>query len=85
MITAVIVEDELHSRNFLVKMVEEFCKQIQLLGTAANVAEAVSLINNQQPNLVFLDIEMQTGTGFEVLQQVNYKNFQVIFTTAYDH
>ncbi|MFY8003735.1 MAG: LytR/AlgR family response regulator transcription factor [Chitinophagaceae bacterium] len=85
MITAIIVEDELHSRNFLAKMVEEYCKQVKLIGTAANVADAVNLINNQQPNLVFLDIEMQTGTGFEVLQQVNNKNFQVIFTTAYDH
>ncbi len=85
MIKAVIIEDELHSRNFLNNLVTEFCPQISIAGMAPSVAEAVTLIQQTEPQIVFLDIEMQTGTGFDVLQQLEKRNFHVIFTTAYDH
>jgi len=82
---ALIVEDEVRSRDFLRNLVEEFCPQLSVGGTASNVDEAVSLINAQSPDVVFMDIEMQTGTGFDVLQKVKDRDFHVIFTTAYDH
>lgn len=82
---ALIVEDEVRSRDFLRNLVVEFCPQVSVEGTAANVEEAVALINSVSPDIVFMDIEMQTGTGFDVLQQVKQRNFHVIFTTAYDH
>jgi two-component system LytT family response regulator len=82
---ALIVEDEVRSREFLQNLVKEFCPEISVEGTAGNVEEAVSFINTRQPDIVFMDIEMQTGTGFDVLQQVKQHNFHVIFTTAYDH
>jgi len=85
MIKAVIIEDELHSRNFLNNLVAEFCPEITIAGMAASVDEAVTLIQQTEPQIVFLDIEMQTGTGFDVLQQLQKRNFHVIFTTAYDH
>ncbi|WP_343306297.1 response regulator transcription factor [Chitinophaga niabensis] len=84
-ISALIVEDELLSRDFLSNLVREFCPQLELAGTASNVEEAVKFINTHSPQLIFLDIEMQTGTGFDVLQRANHHNFQVIFTTAFDH
>ncbi|MGX5816935.1 LytR/AlgR family response regulator transcription factor [Chitinophaga lutea] len=82
---ALIVEDEMLSRDFLANLVREYCPRLDLIGTASNVDEAVSLINAQQPEIIFLDIEMQTGTGFDVLERVRYYPFQVIFTTAFDH
>jgi two-component system, LytTR family, response regulator len=82
---ALIVEDEIRSRDFLRNLVEEFCPELNVEGMAANVEEAVSLINARSPDIVFMDIEMQTGTGFDVLQQVRQRDFHVIFTTAYDH
>jgi len=82
---ALIVEDEVRSRDFLKNLVAEFCPQLAIAATASNVEEAVELINTLSPDIVFMDIEMQTGTGFDVLQQVNKRNFHVIFTTAYDH
>jgi len=85
MIKAVIIEDELHSRNFLNNLVTEFCPEVSIAGMAASVAEAVTLIQQVEPQIVFLDIEMQTGTGFDVLQQLQKREFHVIFTTAYDH
>jgi two-component system LytT family response regulator len=82
---ALIVEDEMLSRDFLSNLVREFCPQLELAGVASNVDEAVAFINSKHPRLVFMDIEMQTGTGFDVLQKVNHHNFHVIFTTAFDH
>jgi two-component system, LytTR family, response regulator len=82
---ALIVEDEVRSRDFLRNLVDEFCPQLSVEGTASNVEEAVAFINAKAPDIVFMDIEMQTGTGFDVLQQVKQRDFHVIFTTAYDH
>ncbi|WP_109698671.1 LytR/AlgR family response regulator transcription factor [Chitinophaga deserti] len=82
---ALIVEDEILSREFLSNMVREHCPQLELAGTASNVDEAVQMIASHAPQLVFLDIEMQTGTGFDVLQRAAGHKFHVIFTTAFDH
>ena len=82
---SLIVEDEVLNRDFLKNLLKEFCPQIELAGTAKNVEEAVTFINEQKPDIVFLDIELQSGTGFDILQEVTEHNFQVIFTTAYDH
>jgi len=84
-IKAVIVEDELRSREFLKKLIEEFCPEVNVVETAATVDEAVAAINNHKPNLLFLDIELHSGTGFDVLQSVSHTDLRVIFTTAYDH
>jgi two-component system LytT family response regulator len=57
---------------------------IEIVGTANNVSEAVFLIDAVKPELVFLDINMPDGKGFDVIERVSYKNFQVIFVTAFD-
>jgi two-component system LytT family response regulator len=82
---ALIVEDEELNRNFLKNLLQEFCPNIEVTGAAMNVEEAVSFIKEQAPQIVFMDIELQTATGFDVLQQVQDPQFEVIFTTAYDH
>ncbi|MBZ4187491.1 LytR/AlgR family response regulator transcription factor [Niabella beijingensis] len=82
---AFIVEDEARNRDFLKNLADEFCPDILVTGMAATVADAIRGIDQLKPDIVFLDIEMQPGTGFDVLQGVRHKNFQVIFTTAYDH
>lgn len=80
----VIVEDEKHSRNTLINLINEFCDGVEITGTAESVEEAVTLIKTVNPDLVFLDIELQTGTGFDVLLQLNNYPFEVIFTTAFE-
>jgi two-component system LytT family response regulator len=82
---AIIVEDEVRSREFLKNLVEEYCPTVQVVAMAASVEEAIEAVNTRKPDLLFLDIELHTGTGFDVLQGVGYHNFSVIFTTAYDH
>lgn len=81
---AVIVEDEKHSRETLKSLLQEFCVNIEVIGMASNVEEAIITIKSKQPDVIFLDIELQTGTGFDVLEQVAHLNFEVIFTTAFE-
>ena len=84
-LNAVIVEDEMRSREFLKKLIGDFCPQVTVMKTAATVDEAVAAIDDLKPQIVFLDIELHSGNGFDVLEKLNFKNFSVIFTTAYDH
>ncbi|PZV83162.1 LytTR family two component transcriptional regulator [Algoriphagus aquaeductus] len=81
----IIVEDEYHSRETLKGFLETYCPETEILDTASQVAEAVQKITHHRPDLVFMDIELQTGTGFEVLQQVTDLDFHLIFTTAFEH
>lgn len=81
---AVIVEDEKHSRETLKNLLEEFCVNIEVIGLAASVSEAIEIIKLKKPDVIFLDIELQTGTGFDVLEQVTHLDFEVVFTTAFE-
>ncbi|MBK8449046.1 MAG: response regulator transcription factor [Saprospiraceae bacterium] len=85
MITAIIVEDERLSAELLQNMLKDHCPEVTILCIANEVKEAIQLIAEKKPDLIFLDIEMQTGTGFDVLQGVKNIPLKIIFTTAYDH
>ncbi|MBI9032890.1 MAG: response regulator transcription factor [Bacteroidales bacterium] len=85
MIRAVIVEDEQKSRETLRAMLDRYCKDVVVLGEADGVQAGIELIQNIQPELVFLDIQMPDGSGFGLLEQIGDINFEVVFTTAYDH
>lgn len=84
MLKAVIIDDEKNSRSVLKKLLQELDLDVSIIGEADGVVEGVKLINYVNPQLVFLDIEMLDGTGFNVLERVNQVDFKVIFTTAYD-
>ncbi len=84
MISAIIVEDEKVSRNVLAGYIKKYCPGIQLIGEAANIDEAQQLIDNLKPQLVFLDIEMPKGNGFDLLERYPETNFEVIFVTAFN-
>ncbi len=81
---AVIIEDEKHSRETLKSMLEEFCKDVEVIAMAGTVDEAVKVLSIYSPDIVFLDIELQSGVGFDVLNQIKDPNFEVIFTTAFE-
>ena len=84
MLKTLIVDDEAKGRNTLNQLLLLLDAPIDVIGEAASVQEAVAQINNLQPELVFLDIMMQDGTGFDVLEQIQFKNFQLVFVTAFD-
>ncbi len=81
---ALIIEDEQKSREMLSEILKKYYPQIAILGLAKNVAEAVDLIEKTKPNLLFLDISMPDGTGFDVLEKTLGHKFDIIFTTATD-
>ncbi|MBA3705917.1 MAG: response regulator, partial [Bacteroidetes bacterium] len=85
MIKAIIVDDELGARESLSKMIEKNCKEIEIVAKADSMLKAYEAINNYQPDLVFLDIEMPNGNAFDLLEKFKEIKFDIIFTTAYDH
>lgn len=84
MIKTIIIEDEQNTLEVLKKMISLINTDIQIVGEARYVKDAVSLIEATQPKLVFMDIQLENGTGFDVLKQLNNINFKIIFTTAYN-
>jgi two-component system LytT family response regulator len=90
MVTVVIVDDEKRSRSFLKGHINTFCPGLKIVGEAESVSSAVKMIRNLNPALVFLDIKMPDGTGFDVIEQLRKEDeneslqFKIIFTTAFD-
>ena len=81
--SVLLVDDEPAARRTLQLLLQKHAPRIRLLAEAANGVDAVTMIHEQEPDLVFLDIQMPGLTGFEVLQQLRYKP-NIIFTTAYE-
>lgn len=79
----IIVEDEAKNREMLRKMVELYCPEVAMSGTAASVPEAVTLIKAVQPDIILMDIELHPHTCFDIFPQLDNLDFEVIFTTAY--
>jgi two-component system, LytTR family, response regulator len=81
-IRAIIVEDEEHSRNRLRRLLGNWCREIEIVGEAQNGPDAVAMITEHHPELIFLDIELPGFDGLTVLEKLSYQP-AVIFTTAY--
>ncbi|MEO1516009.1 MAG: LytTR family DNA-binding domain-containing protein [Bacteroidota bacterium] len=84
MIKVVIVDDEQNSRELLTSMLQMYQEEVQLLGSAHDVKSGIQLITEVRPDLVFLDIEMPGGDGFEILNAFDSLFFKVIIVTGYD-
>ena len=82
-LTAIIVDDEFNCRNNLNLLVEEFCPNVQVAGLADSADAARQLIDEHEPDLVFLDIKMPKEDGFTFLKSMPDHNFSVVFTTAH--
>ena len=82
-ITAVILEDEVNSREVLQALLAKFCPQVLLRGHAASVTDAVDLILREKPDLVFMDVRLVGGEAFSIIERLKGIPFYVIFVTAY--
>jgi two-component system LytT family response regulator len=85
MIRALIVDDESRSCEVLQNLLLHYCADVQILGTAHSADDAVHLIREKDPDLVFLDIHMPKGDGFSLLSRLDDIPFKIIFTTAHDN
>lgn len=81
---ALIVDDESDGVAILKKMLTLNCKQVQVVGTCANATEGKKKAEQLNPDLIFLDIQMPGKNGFEMLSEMDTRNFEVIFVTAYN-
>lgn len=80
----IIVDDESQARNSLRSDLHKHVSNIDIVGEADSVESATDLINKLKPDLVFLDINLGDGSGFNVIEKSSFKEFKVIFVTAYD-
>ncbi len=81
---AVIIDDEQHSLETTDILVRKYCPGVLVTGLADSPEKGIALIDALKPGLVFLDIAMPGMSGFEMLQYVHYRDFEIIFTTAFD-
>ena len=80
---AIIIEDENQAIVALKSELSIHCPDITIIGTATSIKRALKLIEKESPELVFLDIQLKDGTGFDFLDALTEYNFKIIFTTAY--
>jgi two-component system, LytTR family, response regulator len=82
---AILVDDELPSLQNLEQKIVEFCPDIYIIAAEQKPENAIQLIEQYRPDVVFLDIEMPRMNGFKMLEQIKEKDFDIVFTTAYNH
>lgn len=85
MLNAIIVDDEVNARAVLKMHLKEVNHDVTVVGECDSALKALKMIKEHNPNLVFLDIEMSGGSGFDLLELLEEVNFHVIFITAYDN
>lgn len=85
MIRAIIVDDEQHCIDRLSRLLETECsKSVALLGSYTSIEAGLAAIRQSPPDLLFLDVQIGTHTGFDLLEALDHKNIAVIFTTAFE-
>ena len=84
MLKIVIIEDEKKARDSLRKMIEMYADNVEQMAEAENVQTGTEAIRRHNPNIVFLDIHMPDGSGFDVLKQIDKVDFKIIFVTAFE-
>ncbi|MCD6068237.1 MAG: DNA-binding response regulator [Bacteroidetes bacterium] len=80
----IIVDDDFSCVNALAGIIQNYCPQLQITGTANTIADAVKLIHAKNPELVFLDVEINDETGFDLFRYFPSPTFEVVFTTAHE-
>ncbi|WP_298781857.1 LytTR family DNA-binding domain-containing protein [uncultured Polaribacter sp.] len=85
MIKTIVIEDETNARKGLIKMLGFLNSNINIVGETGYVSEALELIKTKKPQLVLLDIELEDGTSFDILNAIDTISFKIIFTTAYNN
>lgn len=83
MIKAIVVDDEAPSREVMCNYLRDFCTDVEVVATASSVKSAYRAVQKYKPDVVFLDIEMPDGKGFDLLKMFPKINFRVVFVTAY--
>lgn len=84
MLRAIVIDDVEKIRKDNIAVIKSTCPNISVIGQADSVESGVQLIKQLSPDLIFLDVEMPDGSGFDLLQKLNPITFKVIFITGYE-
>jgi two-component system LytT family response regulator len=84
-IRSLIIDDDPFIRDLLQDKLHQYLPEVEVLGAATSGTQGLAMINEFQPDLIFLDVEMADMTGFEMLAQIESISFQTIFITSYSH
>src|SRR5260221_11890542 len=84
MIKTILIDDEVHCLETLGILLTDYCQEVQVLEQCPSAKKGLEAIEKLRPDLVFLDIEMPTLTGFELVEQFKEIPFSAIFTTGHD-
>ena len=85
LIRTILIDDEIDSNRILQTLLENFCPQVKVVGTADGVETGATIIRECRPDLVFMDIEMNQGNAFDLLNRLGLIQFHIIFVTAFDN
>jgi two-component system LytT family response regulator len=80
---AVIIDDEQRGINSLTILINKYVDEVKVVASSTKAQEAIDLIENYRPEIVFLDINMPEMNGFELLEKLTWKKFNLVFTTAH--
>lgn len=83
-IKAIVIEDDLQARKYLSTLVVNSFPNIEIIAESASVKESIILLNSTQPDLVFMDIELEDGLSFEIFEHLHSYTFEVIFITSFE-
>jgi len=84
MVRTVMIDDDQLARKILYRIINQNFEELEIVGEASSVSEGLKLINETDPDLVFLDIEMPDGTGFDLIDQLTEVDFRLVFVTSYN-
>jgi two-component system, LytTR family, response regulator len=86
MLKTIIIDDEPAAREKLDLLIKKYCSdKIEIAAVCSSAEEGIAAIEKHHPDLIFLDVEMPSMTGFDMLRKLNKISFDIIFTTAHDH
>src|SRR6218665_4221836 len=83
MIKAVVIDDEENGRELTLNLLKLYCPEVEVLGTGSSVQSGYACILQHRPALVFLDVQMRDGSGFDLLDLFPEVDFRIVFITAY--
>lgn len=84
MLTAVIVDDEARNIALLSYCIEKYCPDISLVASFSKKTKAISYLRNNKPDILFLDIILDAGSGFDILEAIDYENINIVMCSAHD-
>ncbi|NSW46409.1 MAG: response regulator transcription factor [Bacteroidales bacterium] len=83
-ITALIVEDEINNQLLLEKYLTDYCRYITVIGKVKSIKETLLFLNEHKPDVLFLDIQLEDGDAFELINKLSQIDFEIIFVTSYE-